>query len=234
MNREPKRSIPTVKQFLSDDSVVSFNSKPITKASSNGHVKEILVRSCEETTAHGLAPLVRRESWLIRIVWIVCTLASTAVCAYLIALVIIAYLSYDTVTSTEQVRLLTTDFPAVTICSLNPLATNESVSFVHDLFISNQLVNNSLELEYLLSNIAADKTLVFKYFAVTNALDPNRSDEFRKSLGYSMKDMLISCSYNLIDCSADDFSWFFDVLYGNCFTFNSGKPRNSPQNFLFY
>jgi hypothetical protein len=37
--------------------------------------------------------------------------------------------------------------------------------------------------------------------------------------------MLISCTFNSIECSASDFSWYFDTYFGNCFTFN-GTGRN--------
>jgi hypothetical protein len=41
-----------------------------------------------------------------------------------------------------------------------------------------------------------------------------------------MSDMLFSCGFNWQTCTANDFSYFFDTFYGNCFTFNSGMKAN--------
>jgi hypothetical protein len=38
--------------------------------------------------------------------------------------------------------------------------------------------------------------------------------------------MLISCLYNFKACNSDDFEWFYDTVYGNCYKFNSAKQTN--------
>ena len=38
--------------------------------------------------------------------------------------------------------------------------------------------------------------------------------------------MLISCIFNYQYCYADDFIWYYDTFYGNCYSFNSGKYIN--------
>ena len=42
-------------------------------------------------------------------------------------------------------------------------------------------------------------------------------------LGHSINDILLSCTFNGIECSASDFYWFFDRNLGNCYAFNSGN-----------
>jgi len=47
------------------------------------------------------------------------------------------------------------------------------------------------------------------------------------SLGFQLSDMLVSCDFNGQPCSVDDFKWWRDYEYGNCFTFNSLKFATS-------
>lgn len=174
-----------------------------------------------DTTVHGVVPLIKREHPFIRLMWFVFLLASAVVCVYLIVLSILTYFEYETVTKTDQVYLLSTEFPAVTVCNINPFMTNSSVEFIDQLFYKNHIWNSTNPNDYF-ANISANAFGVYKYFASTNALDPKRTDAFRKSLGHQMDEMLFSCSYNFQSCSPSDFYWFYDIQYGNCFTFNSG------------
>jgi hypothetical protein len=50
----------------------------------------------------------------------------------------------------------------------------------------------------------------------------NLSDEEKRKLGHDLNDILLDCSFNLIECNVSDFTWSYDAYYGNCYTFNSG------------
>ena len=56
--------------------------------------------------------------------------------------------------------------------------------------------------------------------------DYGLTQEQRKSLGHSLNDILIDCSFNYEDCNASDFFWSFDEKYGNCYSFNAGFDSN--------
>ena len=47
----------------------------------------------------------------------------------------------------------------------------------------------------------------------------------QKLLGHDLNDTLLSCTFNNLPCSSDDFTWYFDRNYGNCYSFNSGLNR---------
>lgn len=191
---------------------------------------KIIVSSCVETTAHGISPILKREHIFIRLFWTVCLLVSTGVCAYMVALSITAYFDYETVTKVEKIYLLTTDFPAVSICNKNSYATNASLKFIKEILLKNEIffVNNTDDFFRFLD---PDKISTYKYFVGLNALDPDLPDQVRQSFGYNMSEMMLTCSYNFQKCSENDFHWFYDVLYGNCYTFNSG---NSGLIFLIF
>ena len=57
------------------------------------------------------------------------------------------------------------------------------------------------------------------YYNLTNGTS-------RRNLGFEMSDMLYSCTFNWGPCSSNDFSYFYDPFYGNCYTFNSGVKAN--------
>jgi hypothetical protein len=48
------------------------------------------------------------------------------------------------------------------------------------------------------------------------------SDENKKRIAHNLEDILIDCKFNYQKCSASDFVWHFDPLFGNCYVFNSG------------
>jgi len=50
------------------------------------------------------------------------------------------------------------------------------------------------------------------------------SEVEKKRLGNSIQDFLIECKFDDVFCNiTEDFVWYFDSLYGNCFKFNTGK-----------
>lgn len=186
-------------------------------------VFDIILSSCADTTTHGISPIIKRDNLIIRSVWIVCFLASSIVCSYLTTLDIMTYLEYETVSKTNKIRLFSTEFPAVTICNTNPFLTNESLEFVNKLLIKSKLLDTNKTTLESLSSVTSVNIFYNRYYVGTNALDPALNDTFRKSLGLGIEQMIFSCAYDFKNCSSDEFSWFFDIYYGNCYTFNSGK-----------
>ena len=150
---------------------------------------EIILDSLTESTAHGLSPIIKRQQSLIRFVWIACLILSAGVCAYMIALAILAYFSYDTVSKTEKVFLYATDFPAVTICNMNAFMTNTSLSFVNDILVKNNITNGNNS-KSSFSKMTGGLMLNSRYISGINALNPNLTDDFRTSFGYNMSDMI--------------------------------------------
>lgn len=216
-DRDAKKSKNQINSITMEKNIENHFNEPERR----NFVVEVIKSAFTDSTAHGLSPLVKRENTFIRIVWLSCLLVSAGVCAYMITLSILSFFSYEVVSKTESVYLLSTEFPAVTLCNQNALMTSKALDFATDLFIRNGLVN-PIDPQKSFKNTTAASFLFYRYFAGNNALDPNRTDEFRKSLGYNMSDMLFSCLYNFLECSADEFKWSFNILYGNCFTFNAG------------
>jgi hypothetical protein len=53
------------------------------------------------------------------------------------------------------------------------------------------------------------------------------SNEEKQKLAHDLDDILIECWFNKNSpCTASDFTWSYDEVYGNCYTFNSGFDSN--------
>ena len=52
----------------------------------NSLMKECVKEWCEDTTSHGFKNMVKTDSWLIRITWIILIIASMSYCVYSIFL----------------------------------------------------------------------------------------------------------------------------------------------------
>ena len=48
----------------------------------------------------------------------------------------------------------------------------------------------------------------------------------------ALSDMLVSCEYNGVKCTAKDFYWYYSFYYGNCYRFNGGLQAKSQSNGL--
>jgi hypothetical protein len=54
--------------------------------------------------------------------------------------------------------------------------------------------------------------------------DSTLNNTTRKALGFQIEDMLFSCEYNAKPCNSSDFTYIFNNLYGNCYTWNKATP----------
>ncbi len=50
-------------------------------------------------------------------------------------------------------------------------------------------------------------------------MNTNLNETAKKKLSHSLEDMLANCSFNDQQCSANDFTWYFDPYYGNYWMF---------------
>jgi hypothetical protein len=78
-------------------------------------------------SGHGLPNIYRAKFLITRLLWTACYLACFGYTLYLVTNSVHRYYSYETVVSTQIIRETPTDFPAVTICNLNPF--NEIYSY---------------------------------------------------------------------------------------------------------
>ncbi len=84
-------------------------------------LKGALVDWLLRTTFPGLPNIFRVTHCTIRVVWTLAYLTSFAFCCYYVAKCFVEYTKYATTVSIANVRETPTNFPAVTLCNLNPI-----------------------------------------------------------------------------------------------------------------
>jgi len=171
----------------------------------NLKIKETIKSIVEDSTIHGIPRLVKPNSWISKIAWMLFFIASISYCIYLILTAIFVYLQYNTVTSIETITDMPADFPVITICNLNQFQTNNSF----------QIVKKYSEMKFFLPNLRLNAAVMNEFSSL--------NDSFKKSFTYSLKESLISCSINMMPCFSSEFIWHFDPKYGNCYSFNTGS-----------
>jgi hypothetical protein len=169
----------------------------------------------ESSTIHAIPNIIRNKFYLIKIVWFLCLIASTGVCAWLIQKSITDYFNYDVVSKTDIVYVNQIKLPIVSICNLNLFSTEKGSQHV-------------LSLSRLIYGHDNYFGITFKYpsLLITNSVANISNYLFdRKSFGLDLKDLIIKCEFSLQQpCDLiQDFEYFYDVNYGNCFRFNSGR-----------
>ena len=160
-------------------------------------------QTLESSTIHAIPNIIRSDNLLIKFVWLICFICSSCICAWFILNTINTYFKYEVVSKIEIKYETPLDFPVVSICNLNPLATNEAKSFAKKTYKDDYPDFMNLE-EFMIK------------------LKLNNTN--RHLFGKNLTDVIISCEFLANKCNFDeDFELYFDVSYGNCFRFNSGR-----------
>jgi hypothetical protein len=180
-------------------------------SSKSDKILQLAKATIQSFSAHGIPKIASHENRLVKVIWLVFFLASAGTCAWFIQMTISNYLSYPVITNTNIVHQKNMIFPIVSICNLNAFTDDSTSQYVSSLISTSP----SETLYYDNGNF-----LLEKIFA--NELRKNESDN---SFGISdLSDVVLSCSFSGLICNlSQDFEPFYDVIYGNCFRFNSGK-----------
>ncbi|CAF1463424.1 unnamed protein product [Adineta steineri] len=179
--------------------------KPISKQ----RRRSIIVDYLLSTSTHGLRSVGRAYSSCNRLFWIIIFTVAFGFMFFFVISSVIEYFTYPTQTTTEINLERKMPFPAVTVCNANPYRLDKMnaslVAFVSRLYSPNKTYNQNL-----LDSLAIP--------LVIDLFNRNQTEELA-SIGFQLSDILLSCSYNGIDCS-NLFTRSLTSALGNCFTFN--------------
>jgi hypothetical protein len=165
---------------------------------------------------HALLDVFDSKHFIIKIHLSIFLLISYGLASYMTIALIMNYFNYGVTTSIRTIYETPAVFPKVTFCNLNQYATKEAIEFL-----------NSTDTDGLFSSMPNmsfyDKSqTTWKIILKAGAILMNKTDDFKKTMGHDLKDILIGCAFNYVQCTADDFLWSYDSYYGNCYSFNSG------------
>lgn len=173
-----------------------------------------------ELNIHGVLQISSSGDTFVITLWLILFFGSLISCVTCVLIINQEYLKHEVTTKIKVYNDVPALFPKITICNFNSFihknATNEFLREVNaDILNYNKTIDSKYNIEY-----------IYPYYRMASL-----SEKAKRKFGYSFDEMILRCSFATQPCDADDFEWFFDYLYGNCFTFNSGTNLNS---FIFY
>ena len=190
-------------------------------------VKLLLYRQGVHSTLDGLAKFLAAHRRVLKLFWAVVLLTLLGSCAFVLIHAILDYFAYEIVTTITVRNEMPAQMPTVILCDSNSLMTLHGVCFASSIYkaYNISISNNYLNYRYYQSSYPRminnkGNILLPRTMAMSASRDPSLSDAIRQSLGLSFTDMLISCSFNSVECTANDFLWQYDTYFGNCFKFN--------------
>jgi hypothetical protein len=141
-------------------------------------------------------------NYSLQFVWFVILLGSTGATFYLISTSIMDYLKFEVTSQIQIVNEIPAKFPTITFCDNNPFSSVDSIDYLNNISISNNVAVSDLIFYYA------------KHHASSRLID----DEQRKLfMSWSFRMCYV---YNK-NCD-DNLHWYWSYEYGNCFQFNSG------------
>ena len=187
--------------------------------------RDILRNFCEESTAHGVAHIVREKYFQKRIVWFVLTLTAFSVNLFHISSLVIQYLRFPS-EQTSTIELAAVDFPSVTVCNIQPISWTEKQKFLQDnstrFFYWDNITYNYLK--NMSSDLGKSEEFEFVYNRLRQPVGffENIGEE-AQLVGHQPDDFIMRCKFGAKDCSHANFTYFQDPMYFNCYTFNGGN-----------
>lgn len=192
-----------------------------------GCIKDELKRFGTTTTAHGLPRILASKYLVTKLIWLLFTLTSIGLCAYMIIRGILIYIEFGTTSLIRQYPSESITFPVVSICNRNRMLTRAASDHIREYYQSEFNVNitdmdDFFEQAYIKETIYPDIEWIFYQTFL-----PGFNVTLKRSFGYSLEELLVRCEFDSKPCNHSWFDWYYHPAYGNCFKFNSGEINGS-------
>jgi hypothetical protein len=185
----------------------------------------ILIETLTTSTIHGLPNLIRSNRKVVKILWTICFLISSGLCAYLVIESLLSYLKFCVVTSVRVFNEPSSEFPAIVLCNKN----NYNNEFYEEL-VKNSILNfSSIHLYDTKKVNDAQIELENMRIKISSYL-MSKTQQERKEKGIPLDQLLISCQHFNKMCDSTNFTWNFHYTYGNCYILYSAQNSNGKWN----
>jgi hypothetical protein len=207
----------------------------IDASSLNEKFKEEAKNWSQESTSHGIPRIFNSKLLIIKILWAIFFLGSFSYCTFTITKSIIDYVNFSVLLQISTVNDLPATFPTVTICNLNPfneLYAAEKLNETLQIIENGQCFLLSIPTLFAQCLNSSNPNSAYKKFVdqlKRSLANANLTDYDRFWYSFDLKyDMLVSCEYNKVQCSAENFIKYWDNQYGYCYSFNKGNDSTPP------
>ena len=184
-------------------------------------IKEKIIELMLTTTAHGFPNIIRAKRKILKLIWTIFVILFSTLCVVLIVQNILQYYEFPVTTKVDYPIVNHANFPSVAVCNSNPFVTKFAVDTIFaEVFAQVNITlndQNKTKLEMLNEMLIQDNGL--RTEILTNVYNFNES--LKKRANFPINEILISCKYEGVDCSWQNFDWFWSYNYGNCYVFNS-------------
>ena len=160
-------------------------------------LKEAGQQAIEDTSVQGFRQIIdARKHVVLRLLWLVATLCSMGVCAFMVYYSLDGFLNWSVVTTINVVGETPSLFPVVTVCPQNPIATPQALAFSKTSMAGVPLeklayLKAYLQVHFLVTQTASDATVY--------------NDTVRQWFGGSLDDTVLNCVFNLNSCNRSNF-----------------------------
>jgi len=195
------------------------------KTKTSALVKNLAKETIGNEASQAIIRLIDTKYLSLKLFWLICLIGCSSLCGYLVAQTFITYLSYPVYTTTTIVHEVPSLFPKITLCNSAFAITEyafERVKEINDQVSRGISIFDKSQINTLPYTDAFNILWNMSNLFLTRINSASFSNVERQKLGHSLQDVLVNCQYNGETCSANDFIWKWDPLYGNCYVFNSG------------
>ncbi|XP_064627158.1 amiloride-sensitive sodium channel subunit gamma-like [Lineus longissimus] len=200
------------------------------EVSAKARLKELMA----DIDMHGV-PRIQMDLHIAKkVIWITVMFTLLGVAVWQLYTVVEYFTSWPTSTTFEYVYAREKEFPAVTLCNLNPVRNSRTTrlpdgSAARTFFDAQKAQNTgnagpqqSGTGTFSWDNInfsdqRTDYDAKVLFYQTYMAL----SDEEKQNVGYGLKEMMLDCAFNGKTCSPRNFTRTVHAQFGNCFTFNT-------------
>ncbi len=195
---------------------------PVTYTTCNS-TYQMLLLFCSHTTAHGWVQVARPDNKVIRILWVILSVAALAISTLQVSIFVKIYMDQPL----EMKRIPSTDrinFPSVTLCNIAAISSS----------IFDKLVRNRTTLTSQWYRRMENFDNYWEYFSKLNRTSQFYDIQARlqmpkgyfenidldeiRALSHHLEDMIISCSFGQADCNISVFQTFLSSDYYLCYT----------------
>ena len=194
--------------------------------------KDIFLKWSETLTIHSIPNIFRTKHITIKLIWIGAFLISSGLCSFLVYSSINNYLGFNVVTTIKVVRETPIIFPSITICNANPFVTESSFKTVYSITKSNfgvdlyDVLNPNIPLNFLKSNYTLFERFITLNYMIKQIVTMPSLKEKQIEFGFPFSKFIVACFFALEPCNENDFIQYYDMMFGTCYRFNSGKFKN--------